>query len=367
METRIKVPFLDLKAQYDTIKDEIWPAVREVVERTQFILGPAVEQFETNFAAYCGASQCVATGSGTDSLHLALLAAGVGPADEVITQANTFVATTEAIAYTGARVVLVDVAPPSYAIDVDAIRAAITPKTKAIVPVHLFGQPCDLDAIYALAKEANLVVIEDASQAHGAQIRGRRIGDRGIASFSFYPGKNLGAYGEGGAVTCNDGAFAEKMRILRNHGSSKKYLHSHIGYNYRMDGIQGAVLDVKLKYLDEWTDARRKVAALYDSLLADIPKPAVPQDVKHVYHIYPLFVTGRDAFRARLSEDGVDTNVHYPVPCHLQEAFRYLGYAEGAFPHSEFMANAEVSLPMYAEMTDEMVRYVAAAVRRHYR
>ena len=361
--TKLKVPFLDLKAQYESIKDELWPQVRSVVEKTQFILGPAVDSFEKNFAAYCKAQHCIATGSGTDSLHLALLAAGVGPGDEVITQANTFVATLEAIAYTGAKIVLVDVAPPTYTIDIEALRAAITPKTKVIMPVHLFGQPCELDAIYAMAAEHDLTVIEDASQAHGAEYRGQRIGERGIASFSFYPGKNLGAYGEGGGVTSNDAQFDARMRLLRNHGSDKKYVHDVVGYNYRMDGIQGAVLDVKLRHLDAWTDGRRRAAALYDELLAGIPKPDVQPYVKHVYHIYPILVENREAVRAALAERGVETNAHYPVPCHLQDAFRDLGYEKGAFPHSEYLAERELSLPMFGELTEEQVRYVAEQVR----
>jgi len=366
VETKMMVPFLDLKAQYEAIKDELWPAIREVIERTQFILGPAVERFEQNFASYCGAKFCVATGSGTDSLHLALLAAGIGPGDEVITQANTFVATLEAISYCGAKPVLVDVAPPSYAIDTNQVCRAITSRTKAIVPVHLFGQPCDLEAIYGLAEKHNLVVIEDASQAHGAEYHGRRIGSHGIASFSFYPGKNLGGYGEGGGVTCNDARFADRMRRLRNHGSSAKYLHPEIGYNYRMDGIQGAVLDVKLRYLNDWTSARRRIAALYDDLLSVVPKPTVPQYLKHVYHIYPIFVPDRDVLRAKLAEFGVETNVHYPVPCHLQQSYQYLGYSKGSFPYSEHIADSELSLPLYAEMSDEMVRYVTDLIKRYY-
>jgi len=363
IETKLNVPFLDLKAQYESIKDELWPRMREVVENTQFILGPAVDRFEKNFAAYCGAQYSVATGSGTDSLHLALLAAGVGPGDEVITQADTFVATLEAIAYTGAKIVLVDVAPPTFTIDVDAVRRAITPRTKVIMPVHLFGQPCEVEAIYALANEHGITVIEDASQAHGAEFRERRIGSHGIASFSFYPGKNLGAYGEGGGVTSNDASFDKAMRLLRNHGSDKKYVHDVVGYNYRMDGIQGAVLDVKLRHLDAWTGGRRRVAAQYDALLEGIGKPEVQPYVKHVYHIYPIFVDDRERVRAALAERGVETNAHYPVPCHLQDAFKNLGYIKGAFPFSEYVAEKELSLPMFAELSDEQVRYVAEQVR----
>ncbi|MBV9270191.1 MAG: DegT/DnrJ/EryC1/StrS family aminotransferase, partial [Candidatus Eremiobacteraeota bacterium] len=253
--------------------------------------------------------------------------------------------------------------PPTYTIDIEAVRNAITPRTKAIMPVHLFGQPCEVDAIYALAGEYGIAVIEDASQAHGAEFRGRRIGSQGIASFSFYPGKNLGAYGEGGGVTSNDAQFDKRMRLLRNHGSDKKYVHDVVGYNYRMDGIQGAILDVKLRHLDAWTDGRRRVAAQYDELLPGIARPDVQPYVKHVYHIYPIFVDDRERVRAALTERGVETNAHYPVPCHLQDAFRDLGYAKGAFPYSEFVAEKELSLPMFAELTDEQVRYVAEQVR----
>jgi dTDP-4-amino-4,6-dideoxygalactose transaminase len=359
-----KVPFLDLRAQFDAIREELVPEMTGVLERTQFILGPAVERFEKNFAAYCSAAYCVGTGSGTDSLHLALLAAGIGPGDEVITQANTFVATLEAIAYTGASIVLVDVAPPTYTIDLDAVAKAVTARTKAIIPVHLFGQPCDLDGIYAIAQRHGLLVIEDASQAHGAEFRGKRVGARGVASWSFYPGKNLGAYGEAGGVTCNDEKFATTMRLYRNHGSDKKYVHDAIGYNYRMDGIQGSVLDVKLRHLEAWTEGRRSVAALYDELLAGVARPSVPADVRHVYHIYPIFVNDRESIRAALAERGIETNVHYPIACHLQEAYRYLGYVKGAFPYSEYVAENELSLPMYAELGEDAVRYVAENVKQ---
>lgn len=363
ISSSIRVPFLDLKAQYRSIDNELWPSIQQVIENTQFILGPAVERFETAFAQYCRAESCVATGSGTDSLHLALAAAGVGPGDEVITQANTFVATLEAIAYTGARIVLVDVAPPTYTIDVDAVRRAVTKKTKAIIPVHLFGQPCEIDAIYDIASEFNLLVIEDASQAHGGEFRGKRIGERGVASFSFYPGKNLGAFGEGGAVTANDSRLSDSMRVLRNHGSHEKYVHSCVGYNYRMDGIQGAVLEVKLRHLEEWTEARRRVAARYDVLLTEINKPRVPDYVRHVYHLYPVFVESRDEVRAELTKHGVETNIHYPIPCHTQEAFKDLGYRAGDFPFSEYVASHELSLPMYAELPQEAVDYVAMQLK----
>jgi dTDP-4-amino-4,6-dideoxygalactose transaminase len=358
-----KVPFLDLAAQYRSIESELWTAMREVVERRAFILGPAVEAFERDFAAYCEALDHVAVGSGTEALHLALLALGIGPGDEVITQANTFVATLEAIAYTGARIVLVDVAPPDYALDVAAVEAAITSRTKAIIPVHLYGQPAPLDELDALARRHALAIVEDAAQAHGARYRGRRIGSTNLACFSFYPGKNLGAYGEGGGVSTNDPALAKKMRMLRDHGASKRYVHDVVGFNYRMDGLQGAVLGVKLKYLEGWNAGRRRAAARYEALLGDWPRPSVPAHVEHVHHIYPVFVRDRDGVIAALRNAGIETNVHYPIACHLQAAFKDLGYREGAFPHCERMAREELSLPMYPELEDEAISYVVETLR----
>ncbi len=358
-----KVPFLDLAAQYRTIENELWTAMRDVIERRAFILGPAVEAFERDFAAYCEARDHVALGSGTDALHLALLALGVGPGAEVITQANTFVATLEAIAYTGADPVLVDVAPPTYAIDVRAVEAAIGPRTKAIIPVHLYGQPAPLDELEAIAKRAGVSIIEDAAQAHGARYRGRRIGSTNLAAFSFYPGKNLGAYGEGGGVSTNDPALAAKMRMLRDHGASKRYVHETVGFNYRMDGIQGAVLGVKLKYLEQWNAERRRAAAAYDAQLGDWPRPKVPADVEHVYHIYPVFVDHRQAIIESLRDAGIETNVHYPIACHMQAAFAHLGYRQGAFPHAERLAQHELSLPIYPELNDDAISYVVQTLR----
>jgi len=358
-----EVPFLDLDAQYRQVETEIWPAIREVVERRAFILGAAVEAFEREFAAYCGARDHIGVGSGTEALHLALLALGVGPGDEVITQANTFVATLEAIAYTGAKIVLVDVKPPGYAIDVESVAAALTPRTKVIVPVHLYGRPAPMDALEGLAKTAGLAIVEDAAQAHGARYRGCRIGSTNTACFSYYPGKNLGAYGEAGGISTNDTGLAAKMRSLRNHGSRHRYVHDEIGYNYRMEGIQGAVLRVKLKYLDEWNAGRRRAATHYDSLLAEWSRPSTPGDVEHVYHIYPVFVRNRDATIASMRTAGIETNVHYPVACHLQAAFAYLGYPVGAFPHSEQMAREELSLPMYPELHEDAIAYVVKTLR----
>lgn len=356
------VPYLDLRAQYESIKDELEPAMREVFESSAYVLGPSVERFETAFAAFCSSKHCVAVNNGTAALHLALLAAGIGPGDEVITQANTFIATVAAITYTGATPVLVDVAPPSYTIDLAAIEAAITPRTRAIVPVHLYGQPCDLDAIRTLADKYGLLIVEDASQAHGATYHGRTIGSGDIVTFSFYPGKNLGAAGEGGCVVTQDDAINRRLRVLRNHGSEAKYFHDSIGYNYRLEGLQGAILGVKLKYLAHWTSARRRVAKEYDALLQGVERPLALPETESAHHVYPVLYPDRDAVALHLRELGIETNVHYPVPCHLQKGYAFLGYSEGQFPNSERLAKTELSLPIFPELTSEKVRYVAQAL-----
>lgn len=357
------VPYLDLDAQYRAIADELWPALHRIFESNAFVLGPAVGLFEERFAEFCGTAHCVAVNSGTAALHLALLALGIGPGDEVITQANTFIATVAAIAYTGATPVLVDVVPPHYSIDCDAVRAALTPRTRAIVPVHLFGHPCDLAGIEAIGREHGLAVVEDASQAHGATFRGDIVGSRNTACFSFYPGKNLGAAGEGGAVVTRDAAIDARLRRLRNHGSDVKYVHEELGFNYRLEGLQGAVLGVKLPHLRRWTLERRRVAGLYDALLADVPKPERLVDTESSFHIYPILVERRDEVRAALADAGIETNVHYPVPCHLQPGYGWLGYERGAFPNSEYLAEHELSLPIFPELSDEQIEYVSARVR----
>jgi dTDP-4-amino-4,6-dideoxygalactose transaminase len=362
--TTMRVPYLDLTAQHAPIKDELMDAIGAIIDKNAFVLGPGVDAFERRFAEFCDAEHCVAVNTGTAALHLALLAYGIGSGDEVITQADTFIATVAAIMYTGARAVLVDVTAPSYTLDVRVVEAAITPKTKAILPVHLFGQPCDLDALRAIAKKHDLILIEDASQAHGAVYRGTKIGSSGTATFSFYPGKNLGACGEGGGIVTDDGAIADRLRLLRNHGSREKYRHDVLGYNFRLEGIQGAVLDVKTRYLDGWTNDRRRVAAQYDALLDGIERPALLPQTESAYHIYPVFVRNRDAVRLALGEAGIETNVHYPIPCHLQPGYTSLGYAEGAFPQSERIAREELSLPIFPEMTSEQVQYVAAHLRQ---
>ncbi len=339
-------------------------AVSAIIDKNAFVLGPGVDAFERRFAEFCGAQHCVAVNTGTAALHLALLAMGVGPGDEVITQADTFIATVAAVMYTGATPVLVDVSEPTFTVDVKAVEAAITPRTKVILPVHLFGQPCDLDGLRAVASKHSVALLEDASQAHGALYHGKPIGSTGTATFSFYPGKNLGACGEGGGVVTDDAALADRIRLLRNHGSKEKYRHDVLGYNFRLEGIQGAILDVKTKYLGGWTDERRRVGAAYDALLGGFEKPALLPDTASAYHIYPVFVKDRDRVRDELARAGIETNVHYPIPCHLQPGFTSLGYTRGAFPASERVAAEELSLPIFPEMTQEQIEYVVAELSR---
>jgi dTDP-4-amino-4,6-dideoxygalactose transaminase len=325
-----------------------------------------VSAFERDFAAFCTTTEAIGVNSGTSALHLALLAAGVRRDDEVITVPFTFVATVAAIEYTGAKPVLVDVEPDYWTMDPARIEAAITPRTKAIVPVHLYGQPADMDPILAIAEKHGLTVIEDACQAHGSEYKGRRCGSMGrLGCFSFYPGKNLGAYGEGGAVVTSDPAMAERIRLLRAWGEEVRYEHTHRGFNYRMDGIQGAVLGVKLKHLEAWTTARRGWARVYAQRLADTPAilPVERPGVRHVYQVYVVRLRERDAWRSRLAEAGVQTGVHYPVPVHLQPAYRDLGYKAGAFPVAELAAREVLSLPIFPELTDEQIDTIAALFR----
>jgi dTDP-4-amino-4,6-dideoxygalactose transaminase len=363
----MNVPFLDLKSQYLSIKNEIHEALDGVLEKTAFAGGPFVAQFEKEFAAFCGTGQAVGVGNGTDALWMALLALGVGPGDEVITVPDTFIATAEAISYCGATPVFVDVDEKSYNMDPNLLEAAITPKTKAVIPVHLFGQMSDMDPIMEIARKHNLFVLEDASQAHGARYKGKPAGSIGDAGcFSFYPGKNLGAYGEAGAVVTNDTALADRMRMYRDHGSPKKYYHKVLGWNARMDGFQGAVLSVKLKYLPQWNESRRKNAAIYNQLFAGFGSVVTPIEMdygKHVYHVYALRVKNRDGLISALAEKGIGTNIHYPVPVHLQDAYSFLGLKKGSFPVAERCASEFVSLPMFAELTGEQIQYVADAVK----
>jgi len=363
----IKVPYLDLRAQYQSIKPEIDGAIAGVLDSGQFVLGSEVTEFEREFADYCGTSHCIALNSGTSALHLALLAAGIGPDDEVITVPFTFVASVAAIAYTGARPVLVDIDPQSFTMDVSAIEAAITPRTKAILVVHLYGQPADMDPIMDIARRHGLVVIEDAAQAHGAKYKGRLVGSIGdMACFSFYPGKNLGAYGEGGAVTTGNPEYARSIRMLRDWGQDAKYHHVLRGFNYRMEAFQGAILRVKLRHLERWTEARRALAGKYNELLGDsgVERPKEMSWARHVYHVYTLRSQDRESLRAALQEDGIQTGVHYPVPVHLQPAYADLGYGRGAFPQAEAAANQVLSIPLYPELSHRAVDEVAAAVNK---
>ena len=360
------IPFVDLKAQYRSIKPEIDQAVMRVLDSAQFILGDEVAAFEREFAEYCGAREALAVNTGTSALHLALLAYGVGPGDEVMTVPFTFVATVSAIVYTGARPVFVDIDPRFFTMDPAGVEAAITPRTKAIMPVHLYGQPADMDPILDIARRRGLIVIEDAAQAHGAEYKGRRCGSMGqVAGFSFYPGKNLGAYGEGGAVVTSDPQVAQRIRALRDWGQERRYHHTLKGYNYRMDGIQGAILRVKLRHLEAWTEARRRHAAQYTRLLAGGPlePPAVRPDVRHVYHVYAVRTRDRERHQRLLQEQGIQTGIHYPIPVHLQPAHADLGHQAGDFPHAEAAAREVLSLPMFPELTTEQVAAVASAVR----
>ena len=355
------IPLLDLKAQYKEIKPQVDAAVARVIESAQFVLGPEVAAFEERFAAYCGVRHCVAVNSGTSALHLALLAAGVGPGDEVITVSMTFVATTAAILYCGAKPIFVDVDPDTWTMDPNLVKAAITPRTKAILPVHLHGLMADMDPIIEVADRAGLIVIEDAAQAHGSEYRGLRAGSIGdIGCFSFYPGKNLGAYGEAGAAVTNSSDLARQLALLRDWGQESKYNHVLPGYNFRMDGIQGAVLNVKMAYIESWTEARQAVASHYDRLLAraQFKRPAPPPHCRHVYHVYAVEVEHRDQVQKALSAAGIGTGIHYPVPVHLQKAYGELGYGRGDFPVTEAIANRFLSLPIYAELQPEQVANV---------
>lgn len=331
------------------------------------MLGPEVAAFEREFAAYVGAAHGIGVNSGTSALHLALLAAGVGPGDEVITTPFTFVATVAAIRYAGARPVFVDIDPGTFNIDAARIEKAITSRTKAILPVHLYGQPADLTSILEIGARRKLLVIEDAAQAHGAEHRGRRVGGLGdLGCFSFYPSKNLGAYGEGGMVVTRSPELGRVVRMLRDFGQEKKYHHALKGFNYRMEGIQGAILRVKLRHLEGWTEARRRLAAKYDLLLAGsrvATPPACPGD-RHVYHVYAVRAENRDLLAARLLREEIHTGIHYPIPVHLQEAHADLGYREGSFPEAERAAREVLSLPMFPELQEADVETVAAAIRR---
>jgi dTDP-4-amino-4,6-dideoxygalactose transaminase len=362
----MEIPFVDLRSQYRQIQKEVDPAVLAVMQRGDFVLGGAVADFERAFAEYCGVQYCVGVDSGYSALELIIRAYEIGPGDEVITAANTFIATTLAISNTGATPVLVDCDPETYNIDASKIEAAITSRTKAIMPVHLYGQTADMDAINAIARKHGLLVFEDAAQASGARYKGRRAGGLGdAAAFSFYPGKNLGAYGDGGAVTTNDARIAEKVKLLRNIGQKVKYYHEVKGFNHRLDTIQAAVLTIKLPHLDDWNASRRRAAATYADLLADLPivNPTTAGYAEHIFHLYVVRVANREALMSHLKEKGIATGLHYPIPIHLQPAYAELGYKHGDFPVTESYAETIVSLPIFPELDDEKVAYVVDAIR----
>jgi dTDP-4-amino-4,6-dideoxygalactose transaminase len=362
-----KVPFLDLKSHHAALRDEINSAIQEVIDAGAFAGGPFVARFEADFARYCGCPYSIGVGSGTEALWLTLLALGVGPGDEVITVPNTFMATAEAITYCGARPVFVDADERTYTMDPAALPTAITARTKAVIPVHLFGQPADMDPILEVAREHGLFVVEDACQAHGAEYKGRRVGSLGDAGcFSFYPGKNLGAFGEAGAVVTCNAELQEKIRILRDHGQVRKYHHAIVGWNCRMDGIQGNILCIKLRHLERGNQFRRSHAARYDSAFEDVYEAIVPVQAayaRHVYHLYVIRVQNRDDVMRLLAEKGIACGIHYPVPIHLQEAYRSLGYERGAFPTAERCAAEFISLPMFPELTPAQLEIVTQGVK----
>jgi len=377
----MNVPFLDLKIQYQTIKTEVNAAIQNVLDNTSFVLGKSVFDFEKAFAEAHNVKYCSGVGSGTDANHLVLWSLGIGPGDEVIMPADTFVATAWGATLCYANPVFVDCEPGNYNIDPSKVEAAITPRTKALVAVHLYGQPANMDPLVEIARRRKIHFVEDCAQAHLAEYKGKKIGGLSeAASFSFYPGKNLGAYGEGGAVTTNNEALAKNMKMRREHGAVEKYNHEVTGHNYRMEGIQGAVLGVKLKYLNAWTEKRRLVASKYKERLSALDHIILPREMPYAKHVYHLFViqtraasgsrkthqNTRDALMKYLNEHGVATGLHYPIPLHVQPCFKHLGYAKGDFPVTEQLSDNGLSLPMYAEMTDDQIDYVCDTIRKFY-
>jgi len=373
----MNIPFLDLKSHHAPLREELSAAIEEVIDSSAFAGGPFVAKFEDDFAAFCQCPHAIGVANGTDALWFTLLALGVGPGDEVVTVPHTFIATAEAISFCGAKPVFVDIDEQTYNMDARLLESAITSRTKAIIPVHIFGQPADLDPIMATARKHGLPVVEDACQAHGAAYKGRKAGSIGIAGcFSFYPGKNLGALGEAGAVVTHSRELKEKIQVLRDHGQPKKYYHSVVGWNGRMDGIQAAALRVKLKHLTDGNNRRRDHARLYDQLLAPVKGiviPKVPPYATPVYHLYAIRVLGsqasslpsgnRDALLKALGDAGIGCGIHYPIPLHLQDAYRSLGLGPGTFPVAEKCAQEFLSLPMYPELTAEQIEYVARTVK----
>ena len=363
-----KIPFLDLKQQYNALKDEVRVAIDEVLDNTAYSDGPFVKKFEENLAQFCNTQFALGVNSGTSALHLAMLALGIEAGDEVIIPANTFIATVWGASYVGAKPVFVDCNPDTWNINVEEIEKAITPRTKAIAGVHLYGQPFDIEGVRRVAEKHNLYVIEDAAQAIGARYKGERIGQFGeIACFSFYPGKNLGAYGEGGGIVTNNKEYDAAIRSLRNHGSTERYYHDEIGYNMRMDGIQGAVLDVKLQYIDKWNNRRREIAARYQSEIknSSIKMQGQPEWAESIYHLFVITTENRDNLIKHLNERNIYPGMHYPVPCHLQKAYEPLGYKKGDMPNSEYLAAHCLSLPMFPELKDEEVSRVIEAMNAY--
>lgn len=361
------IPFLDIHRQYLTLKEEIISAMHKVMDKTAFSGGPFVEEFESHFAKYCETKYSIGLNSGTSALHLAMEVLGIKEGDEVILPANTFVATAWGVSYVRATPIFVD-CDEYYNIDVEEVKSKITSKTKAVIGVHLYGQPCDIDSLEALCKQKGIYFVEDAAQAAGAFYKGQRIGGFGeMACFSFYPGKNLGAYGEGGGITTNNHHYYERLQSLRSHGSKERYYHDEIGYNFRMDGLQAAVLDVKLKYLDGWNEIRQGIANRYLSEIINqaVKLPLIREEVKSIFHLFVVQVSDRPGFMKFLADNGVGTGLHYPVPCHLQKAYKHLGYKAGDFPKSEYHAAHCVSLPMFAEMTKEEIDTVIRVVNEY--
>jgi dTDP-4-amino-4,6-dideoxygalactose transaminase len=363
------VPYLDLVAQMRPLRKEIDAAIARALDNCSFCLGPDVVQFEKDFARFCGAQHSVCFNSGTSALHVAMLLLDVGSGDEVITTPSTFVATSWAISYVGAKPVFVDIEDATFNLNPALVERAITPRTKAILPVHLYGLPADLDPLLEISRKHKLPLVEDAAQAHGATYKGKVVGTFGEAScFSFYPGKNLGAYGEGGALVTNNAAFAARARSLREHGSTQRYYHDEIGYNYRMEGIQGAVLGIKLKHLQEWTDARRRVAARYRELLADTPLrlPSEPSGTQSAWHLYVVRHPRRDDLKKHLELNHVGCALHYPLPLHLQKAYACLGYKPGDFPIAEQAARECLSLPIYPELQEAQIQRVSQVIHQFF-
>lgn len=362
----MKVNFVDLKKQYETIKPEIDKAIQSVIDKTAFILGEEVEKFEQEFAKFCGAKYCVGLDNGSSALELGMRALGIGPGDEVITPANSFIASSSSISFTGARPILVDCDSRTYNIDIQKIEKAITKKTKAIMPVHLYGQSADMSSILRIAKKHKLSVVEDACQSHGARYKSRRTGSIGdIATFSFYPSKNLGAYGDGGALTTNSKRTADKVRMMRNYGQKKKYHHVFLAWNRRLDNLQAAILRVELRQLNRWNKLRREHARLYSRLLRgmEVTTPIETPGAKHVYHLYVIRVKRRDKLQAFLASKGIYTGIHYPVPIHLQQAYKSLGYKRGDFPVTEKYSRQILSLPMFPDLKADEIKYVVNSIK----